>query len=71
MGNLAPTSPATEYAPTYAVPVRQILEHRATFPGQRLSFEILIETQEAWQGLELGARIARSCLHLKQLTYRE
>lgn len=71
MGNLAPASRAKECAQKYAVPVRQILEHRATFPGQRLSFEILIETQEASQGLELGARITRTGLYLKQLTYRE
>lgn len=53
------------------VPVAQILETRAAFPKQQLSFDILLETEEAWQGLDLCARIARKGLLVTNLVYRK
>ena len=56
---------------TSCVPISQILDSRTSFPSQQLSFEILLETTEAWQGLELCARIALRGLPVTSVIYRK
>ena len=52
----------------FSVPVGQIRDVRANFVGQPLSFEILLESNQLWQALELCTRIARTDIRLAHLT---
>lgn len=60
-----------DWGNTSGVPVAQILNTRAAFPSQQLSFDILFETGEAWQGLELCAGVARMGLLVTSVVYRK
>lgn len=59
-----------EWANTSRVPVAQILDSRAAFPSQQLSFDILLESDEPWHGLELCAQLTRKGLLVRNIVYR-
>jgi hypothetical protein len=65
------TEPVVNDATATKVPATQIHAARETFPGNSLSFEVLLETRAAWQGFDLCAKIARGGYHVTQVSYRE
>ncbi|WP_136440807.1 hypothetical protein [Pacificoceanicola onchidii] len=56
---------------TPSVPVDQIVEARRAFSTLPLSFEILLDADEAWQALEFCSKLARSEFGLAHVTYRD
>lgn len=52
------------------VPIDQILDARVNFANLPLRFELLLEVQEVWRGLDLCAQIARLGLHVIRLNYQ-